>query len=165
VERDLHVVDSVELASALTLSAVHAGVVILNLTFAEDLWVHRARVRGVVANRSTIAEALPIDPITLEAGAVIDATGHDAALVEMLHRRELLRGVIGAHGEGPMDAAAGEAFVVDRVREIYPGLWICGMSVVATLGGPRMGPIFGGMLLSGKRAAELILEAQDEPAT
>jgi len=55
-----------------------------------------------------------------------------------------------------MDAAAGEAFVVDRVEQIHPGLWITGMSVAAALGGPRMGPIFGGMILSGHRVAELI---------
>ena len=54
-------------------------------------------------------------------------------------------------------AAAGEAFVVDKTTEVYPGLWVSGMSVCTTLGGPRMGPIFGGMLLSGKRVAELIL--------
>ena len=57
-----------------------------------------------------------------------------------------------------MDVAASEAFVVERVAEAYPGLWVTGMAVCATFGGPRMGPIFGGMLLSGKRVAELILE-------
>jgi thiamine thiazole synthase len=32
------------------------------------------------------------------------------------------------------------------------------MAVCATFGGARMGPIFGGMLLPGRRVAELILE-------
>jgi ribulose 1,5-bisphosphate synthetase/thiazole synthase len=32
------------------------------------------------------------------------------------------------------------------------------MSVCAALGGARMGPIFGGMLLSGQRAAARIAE-------
>ena len=58
-----------------------------------------------------------------------------------------------------MDATRGEQFVVERAGEIFPGLWITGMSVSAALGGPRMGPIFGGMLLSGKRVAQLILTA------
>ena len=57
-----------------------------------------------------------------------------------------------------MDAWAGESFVVERVAEPFPGLWVTGMSVCATFGGPRMGPIFGGMMLSGKRVAEMILE-------
>jgi thiamine thiazole synthase len=58
-----------------------------------------------------------------------------------------------------MNATAGESFVIDRAGEIYPGLWISGMSVSATLGGPRMGPIFGGMMLSGKRVADAIAAA------
>ncbi len=58
-----------------------------------------------------------------------------------------------------MDATAGETFVVEKAGEVFPGLWISGMSVCATLGGPRMGPIFGGMLLSGERVAELIASA------
>ena len=62
-----------------------------------------------------------------------------------------------------MDATSGEAFVVENVAQVFPGLWVSGMSVCATLGGPRMGPIFGGMLLSGKRVAELISSALTEP--
>jgi thiamine thiazole synthase len=61
------------------------------------------------------------------------------------------------HREGPMDAVSGEAFVVERVGEVFPGLWVTGMSVCAVFGGPRMGPIFGGMILSGRRVAELLL--------
>ena len=60
--------------------------------------------------------------------------------------------------EGPMNALAGEAFVVERAGEVYPGLWVTGMSVSATFSGPRMGPIFGGMLLSGERVAQQVAD-------
>ena len=154
----LYTVDAIELATGLALRAVQRGVVVLNLITAEDVCVHRQRVIGVVANRTMIAGALPVDPITFSAKAVIDATGHEAAVVEALRRRGLLdNSATGKRpGEGPMDALSGEAFVVKNVSEVFPGLWVTGMSVCATLGGPRMGPIFGGMLLSGRRAAELI---------
>ncbi|RLF15934.1 MAG: ribose 1,5-bisphosphate isomerase, partial [Thermoprotei archaeon] len=48
--------------------------------------------------------------------------------------------------------------VVENTREVYPGLIVAGMAANAVFGAPRMGPIFGGMLLSGKRSAEIILE-------
>jgi len=152
----LHTADSVELAAGLCWKALQAGAVLLNLLTAEDVCVRDGRVTGAVVNRSMIGEALPIDPITFAAGAVVDATGHDAAVFEALRKRGIVKAK--GSGEGPMDAAAGEAFVVENVCQIYPGLWVCGMSVCTALGGPRMGPIFGGMLLSGRRAAELIAD-------
>ena len=76
-------------------------------------------------------------------------------MANCLQRRGLLKDSPGRLlGEGPMDAPSGEQFVVDHVAELYPGLWTTGMSVCASQGGPRMGPIFGGMLLSGAKAAE-----------
>ena len=154
----LHTVDAIELAAGLALKALQCGAVVLNLVTAQDVCTRGRRVTGVVANRTMIGDALPVDPITFAARAVIDATGHEAAVVEALRRRNLLGNCAPAHrpGEGPMDAASGEAFVVEKVSEVFPGLWVAGMSVCATLGGPRMGPIFGGMLLSGKGAAELV---------
>jgi thiamine thiazole synthase len=43
-----------------------------------------------------------------------------------------------------------------NTREVYPNLYVCGMAANAVFGGPRMGPIFGGMLLSGKKVAEIL---------
>jgi thiamine thiazole synthase len=156
----LFTADAMELASALCLKALHAGAIVLNLMTAEDVCVRSGRVTGVVANRSMLSDSLPIDPIVFSAQAVIDASGHEAVLANCLHRRGLLKSVQGGlPGEGPMDAPAGEQFVVDHVTELYPGLWTTGMSVCASLGGPRMGPIFGGMLLSGAKVADQILRA------
>jgi len=153
----LFTADAIELAAALCLKALHAGAIVLNLMTAEDVCVHSGRMTGVVANRSMLGESLPIDPIVFSARATIDATGHEAILANCLQRRGLLKDSPGRlPGEGPMDAAVAEQFVVDRVTELYPGLWTTGMSVCASLGGPRMGPIFGGMLLSGAKVAEQI---------
>ncbi|MBN2024740.1 MAG: thiazole biosynthesis protein [Pirellulales bacterium] len=155
----LYAVDAVELGAGLCWNAVQAGATLLNLTIVEDVCVSQQRVTGVVINRSLIAENLPVDPIVLSAKAVLDGTGHEAALVQALRKRRLLTGDAAECGEGPMNAPLGERFVVDRAGEVFPGLWIAGMSVSATLGGPRMGPIFGGMLLSGQRVAALISAA------
>jgi sulfide-dependent adenosine diphosphate thiazole synthase len=156
----LYAVDALGLGSGLCLSAIKAGVAVLNLTTVEDLSVHQQRVTGVVVNRTMISGALPVDPIVLSAKAVVDTTGHDAVLVKALRKRRLLDlGPAAECGEGPMDAEGGERFVVDRAGEVYPGLWLAGMSVSSALGGPRMGPIFGGMILSGQRVARQISAA------
>jgi len=157
----LYAAHAMELAAALCVKALQAGAAMFNLTLVEDVCLRQGRVVGAVANRTMIAEALPVDPIVFSARAVLDATGHPAAVAQTLRRRGLLPEPAGAAPacEGPMDAFAGETFVVENAGEVYPGLWVSGMSVCAVLGGPRMGPIFGGMLLSGRRVAERIAAA------
>ena len=59
--------------------------------------------------------------------------------------------------EGFMDVKKAEAGVVEKTGEIFPGLYIAGMAVCAVFGLPRMGPIFGGMLKSGKKVTEMII--------
>jgi thiamine thiazole synthase len=46
---------------------------------------------------------------------------------------------------------------VENTREVYPGLFVSGMAANAVCGGYRMGPVFGGMLLSGRKAAQEII--------
>lgn len=153
--KGIHTTDAMELAAGLTFHAIQAGVRMFNLITVEDACVQRQRVTGVVANRTMIHGALPVDPVVFSAKAVLDGTGHDAVVVQCLRKRGLVIETAPAlFGEGLMDADAGETFVVEKAGQVYPGLWLSGMSVCAALGGPRMGPIFGGMLLSGKRIAE-----------
>jgi len=155
----LYTADSIELASALCLKAIQAGTVFLNLMTVEDVYVRDGKVAGVVVNRTGVHPALHVDPLTFSAQATIDATGHEAVIVETMKKKGLINTGPGYTGEGPMNAMAGESFVVGRAGEVFPGLWVAGMSVCATFGGPRMGPIFGGMLLSGKHIVEPIANA------
>jgi ribulose 1,5-bisphosphate synthetase/thiazole synthase len=59
-------------------------------------------------------------------------------------------------GERPMWADLGERNILENTKEIFPGVFAAGLSCNVVFGGPRMGPIFGGMLLSGKKVADLI---------
>src|SRR5438270_252047 len=98
-------------------------------------------------------DAVHVDPIALESKIVVDATGHDAAVVALLNRRGLHKAV---PGNGAMWVERSEELVVENTREIYPNCFLAGLSVSAVDGSPRMGPAFGAMLLSGRRAAELV---------
>jgi thiamine thiazole synthase len=95
-----------------------------------------------------------VDPVALESKLVVDATGHDAVVVHSLQKR----GLVEIKGFGPMWVAESEDAVIDNTTEVYPGLIVTGMAAATTFGLPRMGPTFGGMLLSGKRAAEVAME-------
>jgi len=117
------------------------------------------RVTGLVLNWSAVDLAqLHVDPLGMRSKVVIDATGHEAEVCSIVARkigpklRTLTGGVV---GEKSMWAEVGEKELVKHTKEIYPGLVVAGMAVNAAFGLPRMGAIFGGMLLSGKKAAEV----------
>jgi thiamine thiazole synthase len=157
-QKGLYIYDSIEFATALAFKAKKAGLEIFNLTEAEDVIVKSGTIEGVVVNHSAITIAkLHVDPFCISAKYVIDSTGHPAEVVNMLLKRKpdlLPQGI----QESFMDVDTAEAGVVDKTGEIFPGLYVAGMSVCAVYGLPRMGPIFGGMLVSGKKVAEMIDE-------
>ncbi len=148
--------------SKLIASACDAGVRFLNLTKFDDLVLRKERVSGVVVNWMPVS-ALPrnitcVDPVALEARYVIDASGHDSVAVKRLQDR----GLVKFSGMNPMWVEESEDLVVENTSEVYPGLVVAGMSVAETFGLPRMGPTFGAMLLSGRKAAELVAERLKE---
>jgi len=159
VSEGLYVADAPYACSKLIGAACDAGVKFLQLTLMEDLVVREDnRVAGVVINWSPIAhfpkEVSALDPIPLETKVVIDATGHDACVARKLEQR----GALKLTGEGALWIDKSEDAVVEHTGEVYPGLIVAGMAVATAYGLPRMGPTFGGMLLSGKRAAEVAIE-------
>jgi sulfide-dependent adenosine diphosphate thiazole synthase len=162
-DKNYYTADSVEAISKMGVAAIDAGLRIYPAISVEDLVIRENnRVSGVVINWSTVQVAgLHVDPLVIMAKYVVDATGHDADLTRTLKRKnpeiKLKTKTGDIIGEKSMWAEKGEKDFVRNTIEIYPGLVLSGMSVNAVLGLPRMGAIFGGMLFSGKRAAEIIL--------
>jgi thiamine thiazole synthase len=153
--------NAVEFATKLGSKAIDSGVKFLNGIEVEDLIIKNDRVSGVVINWSAVSAAkLHVDPLGIKTKTVIDATGHGCEVCRMILKRgyKLVTKSGGIEGESAMDVENAEKFVVDNVKEVYPNLWVAGMAVSAVFGGPRMGPIFGGMIRSGKRVAEEVLK-------
>lgn len=160
----LYVADSVETVSKSAAAAIDKGANIWVGMGVEDVVIREEeRVCGVVLNWMAVERAgLHVDPLAVGSRLVIDATGHDAEVARVLARKvpglRLLTADGTVIGERPMWAEKGEGDLVDNTRQIHPGLLITGMAANAVFGSHRMGAIFGGMLLSGKRAAELAVE-------
>jgi len=161
-ENGYYTANSIESVSALTFKAIKAGAQILNLMSVEDVIIKEKQLAGLVVNRTVIEKiGLHVDPIMMESQYVLDATGHDAVVVNKLidcmgNILDTADGKI--QGEAAMWAEQGEKDVIVNTREAFPGLFVSGMAANATFGGYRMGPIFGGMLLSGRKAAIEITE-------
>lgn len=158
VQEGLYLADGPHACSKLIASACDAGAKVINMTKFDDVVIREDRVGGVVINWTPVS-ALPraitcVDPVAIESKIVIDATGHDAVVVKSLEER----GLVDTAGFQPMWVEKSEDAVVENTQEVYPGLIVTGMAVATTYGSPRMGPTFGGMLLSGEKAAEVVLE-------
>lgn len=159
----LYTADSIEMVSKLAVAAVNAGVRIFPAIFVEDVLIREnGRIAGLVLNWSAVKlSGLHVDPLAVKTRFVVDATGHDADVARVIERKnpqirfQTKTGKVS--GELSMWADKGERDIVDYTQEALPGFYLVGMSVCAVYGLPRMGAIFGGMLLSGKKAAQLML--------
>jgi thiamine thiazole synthase len=155
--------DAVEATMTIGSAAARAGAKLMNLFSVEDVLIKGDSIDGLVVNWSSVELAgLHVDPITVRSGFIVDATGHAAEVARIVERKagaKLLTPTGRVIGERPMCADVAEKLTLDNTKEIYPKVYVAGMACNAVFGGPRMGPVFGGMLLSGRRVAELIVEA------
>lgn len=160
IDEGLFVIDAAEMIAKLASKAIDFGAKIILGVTVEDV-IYRddpLRITGVVIQWSSVMMAgLHVDPLGVKAKAVVDCTGHNAEVLSVAAKKipELN---ITVTGEKSMWAPRAERLVVEGTREICPGLFIAGMAVAAVDHTPRMGPIFGGMLLSGAKVARLVVE-------
>ncbi|NVM20846.1 MAG: thiazole biosynthesis protein [Desulfobacterales bacterium] len=160
--------DAVEAVTTLASKACRAGAKVFNLMSVEDVIIRQtegresARVTGLVVNWTAVEMAqLHVDPLTVNTQYTIDATGHATELMHIIEKKSgsrLLTETGKVIGEKSLWAEVAERSTLENTREAFPGVYVAGMAANATFGSYRMGPIFGGMLLSGKKAAESIIQ-------
>ena len=153
--------DSIEATTKLCSSAIDAGARVFTAISVEDVLLNKKKVNGFVINWTAVEIAgLHVDPLSVRAKYCIDATGHAAEVCQIVRRKvgPLNTPSGDLEKEQSMCADIGEKTVVENTKEVYPGLFVAGMGANAVYGAPRMGPIFGVMLLSGKKVADMILK-------
>jgi thiazole biosynthesis enzyme len=152
-----YIAKSVEAVSKLTAAACDAGAEFFNLTSVEDVMIKAdGSVSGLVINWTAVEMAhLHVDPLVMGCRYTVDATGHEAVVARLVEKKG---GNLAVKGESFMWADRAESNIIRHTREVYPGLVVAGMAANAVAGESRMGPVFGGMLLSGEQAASLVVK-------
>ncbi|WP_038055385.1 sulfide-dependent adenosine diphosphate thiazole synthase [Thermodesulfobacterium hydrogeniphilum] len=157
-DNNLYIIDPAELIAKLATGALEAGAKIFLGVDVEDVIVREdpPKVVGVLWKWSAIEIAgLHVDPLYTHSKALVDATGHDAEIIRIAAEKnpELNINIKGTRSNW---SETSEKLVVDYTNKVAEGLYVTGIAVCEIFGLPRMGPIFGGMLRSGKKIAEII---------
>lgn len=118
-------------------------------------------VSGAIVRRyfEKLQDNLAVDVAIVGAGPSGLVAAHDLAKAGFkvaVYESKLAPG--GILGEKPMWMADGERTTVINTKRLYPGLYASGMAANNVQGGFRMGPIFGGMLKSGRKIAQIVAE-------
>lgn len=162
-EEGVYLANSAEMLAKLAYGAIEAGAhIVLGVTVDDLIYRsgerNKAEVVGVVVQwTSVIMSGLHVDPLAFKSKAVIDCTGHDAEVLAVASRKIPELDLV-LPGEKAMWVSESERLIVEKTGEVCPGLYVAGMAVATLHQIPRMGPIFGGMLLSGRKVAEVLAE-------
>ena len=163
-EPGYYTADAVETVTTICSHACRAGAKVFNCMSVEDVVIREGGVTGLVVNWTAVEMAgLHVDPLTIAAKSIIDSTGHDMEVLSVISKKAGMAfntATGGILGERSLWADRAERLTIENTKEICPNVFVAGMSANAACGGPRMGPIFGGMLLSGKRVADMIINRQ-----
>ncbi|XP_004505443.1 thiamine thiazole synthase, chloroplastic [Cicer arietinum] len=144
------------------------NVKLFNAVAAEDLIVKNDRVAGVVTNWALVSmnhdTQSCMDPNVMEAKVVVSSCGHDGPFGATGVKRLKSIGLIDSvPGMKALDMNTAEDAIVRLTREVVPGMIVTGMEVAEIDGAPRMGPTFGAMMISGQKAAHLVLRSLGLP--
>ncbi len=161
-KENYYVASSLETLGLLLSQAIKRGAHVFNCISVEDVIIYDQKVQGVVINwTATEIAKFHVDPLSVRSSFVVDATGHAAEIAQVVSKKsgtKLLTPTGQVIGEKPMWAEEGEKALLGNTKEVFSHLYVCGMAANSVFGGPRMGPIFGGMLLSGQKVARLIAQ-------
>ncbi len=162
-EGQVYTADSYYVSSKLLSLAFEHGAKMFNSVRVQDVIYRDEGVTGVVINWDQVAHltANCVDPLAIEGKVIIDATGHNAFVTKIVAEKIGLKDKFVGR-EGSMWVEKAEQATIDNTKEIFPNLIVAGMAANGVAGLPRMGPIFGGMFLSGIKAAKLALIKLDK---
>ncbi|MBU8923060.1 MAG: sulfide-dependent adenosine diphosphate thiazole synthase [Bacteroidales bacterium] len=159
-QNDYYTADSVQTVCSLGALACKNGARIFNLISVEDIILKENIARGVVINWTAVEMGgLHVDPLTIESKFIVDSTGHPAEVLKVIDRKvdaRLLTPSGRLEGERSLWADRAEQTTLENTKEVFPNVYVAGMCANAAFGSYRMGPIFGGMLLSGRKVAKII---------
>src|SRR3989338_4489361 len=143
---NLYLADSYYVTAKLLAQAFEHGAKMLNSVKVQDVIYRDDGLHGVVINWMQVAHltAECIDPLAIESKLVNEKI------------KKIENGFVGH--EGSMWIEKAEIATINNTKEVFPNLIVAGMAANSVAGLPRMGPIFGGMFLSGIKAAKLALE-------